>query len=206
MKSKHCLYNITFEYNDTCDFSRVWQDEWYDSYRGKKFVAPPISKHFENLKDARARDCDVLEITGGEPLLFEKLPEFAKEAKGLGFKTILQTNGILYSERKNELKSLFDKIYFSLDYPDEETHNESRGIESFNDVIRGIIDAPRFGAIPIIDFTLTRDSVRFMPEMVELAEKLNATIEAHPVFDYAGIDGFAKDTYDYIKYFMGTTK
>ena len=55
----------------------------------------------------------------------------------------------------------------------------------------------------MIFFTVTRDSVRFLPEMIELSEKLGVNIYLSPVYDFYGTQGFESATVDHIKYFSG---
>ncbi|MGB9613544.1 MAG: hypothetical protein ACPL4K_05165, partial [Candidatus Margulisiibacteriota bacterium] len=113
----------------------------------------------------------------------------------------LATNGILYAERANEIKGLVNRLYFSLDYPLASEHDRSRGVECFHLVVGNLERAKELGENPIVNFTMTRDSVRFLPEMVELAEKLKVLINLNPVYDFYGTQGFEKETIDYIRYF-----
>jgi MoaA/NifB/PqqE/SkfB family radical SAM enzyme len=50
---------------------------------------------------------------------------------------------------------------------------------------------------------MTRDSVRFLPEMVELAEKLRVLIHLNPVYDFLGTQGFEEATISHIRYYFG---
>ena len=197
VKSKTCLYYITLKCNDTCEFCPLWNDE-----EAQKIKEAPIEKHCDNLKYSRLHGGDVLEVTGGEPLLYDNLPILLKKAKELGFKINLMTNGILYPERAQELKGLTDNIYFAIDYPDQEEHDRSRGVECFSEVLQSLKIAKELGDNPVIYFTVTRDSVRFLPEMVELAGRLDVKLEIHPVYDFQGLHGFAPQTYSHIKYYF----
>lgn len=194
MAPRHCLYYITLRCNSTCEFCQVWQGQ-------PKIVEAEHGEVQNKLREIKRAGVETLEITGGEPLLVEPLPQVLKSAKDLKLKTVLTTNAILYPDRYRELKGLGDTLYFSLDYPTTEDHDRSRGIPSFNTVLRSINCAKESGIQPIIYFTLTRDSVRFLPEMVDLAEKLKVKVILNPVYDFQGLQGFEKATYAHIKYY-----
>lgn len=153
---------------------------------------------FKNLK---IKGVKTVNFTGGEPLLREDLPELLQEAKRWNFTTQLTTNGILYEEKAELLNGLIDRLYFSLDYPVAEEHDRSRGVDCYTEVIKGIRLSRELGQKPIISFTMTRDSVRFLPEMAELAEKLGVYLYPNPVYDFYGTQGFEAATVDHIRYF-----
>lgn len=189
--TKVCNYYVTLRCNDTCEFCPIWQNESYRNIEEKPY-------DLELLKKAGVKR---LNITGGEPLLREDLPDILGKAKEFGFEIQLATNGILYPEKAKLLTGLIDRLFFSLDYPFAEEHNRSRGIECFNQVIQGIKLATELGERAIIKFTMTRDSVRFLPEMIDLAEKLKVLIYLDPVYDFFGTQGFEKATLSYIRYY-----
>jgi MoaA/NifB/PqqE/SkfB family radical SAM enzyme len=196
MTPKTCLYYISLQCNATCEFCQIWNDK-----NLQNIEEAPLEKHFDNLKSAKALGVVTLEVTGGEPLLYENLPVFLSRAREEGFNISLYTNGILYSDRAKELKGKVDQIFFSLDYPIQDEHDRSRGTECFNAVLRSINYAKELNEKPIILYTVTRDSLRFLPEMIEIAEKLKVEVQINPVYDFQGLHGFEKLSLDYIKYF-----
>ncbi|OGC23355.1 hypothetical protein A2291_06820 [candidate division WOR-1 bacterium RIFOXYB2_FULL_42_35] len=141
-------------------------------------------------------------ITGGEPLLREDIPELLQQAAHYSLRITLFTNGILYADKANSLNGLIDKLFFSLDYPFAEMHDRSRGVECFHTVIKAIKLAQELGQKPIINFTLTRDSVLYLPEMVDLAERLKVFVYLNPVYDFSGTQGFETATLNHIRYYL----
>lgn len=186
-----CNYFATLRCNDACEYCSVWPDEKYQDYEEKTADLAP-------LKKAGIRRLNIL---GGEPLLRDDLPEILGRAGSLGLATSLTTNGILYRERARELGRLAGELNFLLDYPTAGEHDRSRGVECFAEVIEAIRLAKERQARPVIFFTLTRDSVRFLPEMVELAERLGVPLRLSPVCDFYGTQGFENATIDHIRYY-----
>jgi MoaA/NifB/PqqE/SkfB family radical SAM enzyme len=186
-----CNYYVTLRCNDSCEFCAIWSNEEY-----QKIEEKPLDLML--LKRAGIKR---LNLTGGEPLLREDLIAILTQAKGLGFEITLTTNGILYSEKARALAGLLNTLYFSLDYPMASEHDRSRGIECFSVVIQAVELARKLGENAILNFTLTRDSVRFLPEMLELAEKLKTFLYLNPVYDFYGTQGFEPATIEHIKYY-----
>ena len=192
MRPRICNYYVTLRCNDTCEFCSIWHNEDF-----KKIEEKPYE-----LSLLRNIGIEHINFTGGEPLLREDLPQLLKQAKELGFKIELTTNGILYPEKARLIGGLVDRLYFSLDYPISEEHDRSRGVECFHLVIKSIKLAQELGEKPIINFTMTRDNVRFLPEMVELAEKLKVMVYLNPVYDFHGTQGFENATLSHIRYYF----
>ena len=195
MTPRICNFYVTLQCNASCEFCQVWNNLEYQKIRES---GNQISEILAGLKRDGIRD---LRVTGGEPLLREDLPEIMRSAKELGFKIELTTNGILYAEKARALNKIFDKIYFSLDYPVAADHDRSRGTECFHLVMQNLKLAQELGEKVTINYTLTRDSVRFLPEMVDLANKLKVGINLNPVYAFFGTQGFDKNTFSYIRYF-----
>jgi len=191
MSAKVCNYYVTFKCDDQCEFCSIWQKEQLTEIEAKPY----------DLARLKAVGVELLNITGGEPLLREDLPEILKQAKELGFIVQLTTNGIIYSEKARLLQGLVDRLFISLDYPIAEDHDRSRGVECFHEVIKSIRLAKELGQQPIINFTITRDTVRFVPEMTDLAEKLGVLIYFNPVYDFFGTQGFEPITIAHLKYY-----
>jgi len=189
---KICNYYTTFRCNCTCEFCDVWQNPAYLNFEEKL-------PDYELLKKWQVQK---INLTGGEPLLREDLPEILAQLKAGGFQVSLFTNGLLYAEKAAGLKGLLERLHISLDYPSAEEHDRSRGTECFDLALQAIKMASALGERVVIDFTMTRDNVRFLPEMVELSEQLGVPLWPEPVYDFSGTQGFEKETINYIKYFF----
>jgi MoaA/NifB/PqqE/SkfB family radical SAM enzyme len=190
---KTANYYVTFRSNDTCEFHTIWQNEEYQKVGEADYQEP--------LKQLKRQGVKRLNITGGEPLLRDGLPNILKQAKTLGFETQLSTNGILYADLANLIKGAVDRLFFALDYPFASEHDRSRGVECFKTAVTALEQARDLGQRPIIKFTMTRDSVRFLPEMVDLAYRLRVPVYLSPVYDHFGLQGFEPITIEHILYY-----
>src|SRR3989338_660286 len=135
MPPKICNYYVTLRCNDTCEFCSIWGRENPAFDKSSADESGDAGKELFKLKTEGIKH---INITGGEPLLREDLPEILKIAKELGFKIELTTNGILYSEKAGLMGGLVDRLFFSLDYPIASEHDRSRGVECFHLVIQAI--------------------------------------------------------------------
>lgn len=192
MSSKTCNYYVTLRCNDSCEFCNIWDNDQHKQ----------LPEKFYNVASLADRRVDHLNIIGGEPLLRHDLSDIVRQAKDAGLQVSLTTNGILYPERARELTGFVDRLFISLDYPLPDMHDRSRGVECFHDAVKSIKLAHDLGQKVIIKFILTRDSVLYMPEMIDLAEKLKALVYFIPVYDFHGTQGFEPATINHIKYYF----
>lgn len=112
-------------------------------------------------------------FTGGEPLLYEDLPELVEYASRLGLHPSVDTNGSLLS--RDLAKSLKDGgvevIQISLE-GSKNTHERIRGKGSFEKALKGIENALEAGLYTTINFTISRLNKDELPLLIELAKKL----------------------------------
>lgn len=197
MRPLVCNYYLTLRCNDACEFCLLWQKKEFQEM--EEAGAETVKKNLRHLRDIGVL---VMNYAGGEPLLYEELPEVLRASKRLGFFNILTTNGILYLEKADLITKFVDHLVFSLDSPAPAEHNRIRGTDSYQGVIDGIKTAKRFGKNPIINFTVTKDTIGVLPEMVDLSQKLGVLLWINPVYNWSGLEGFSKDSVDYIsRYF-----
>ncbi len=94
-----------------------------------------LIKKFYNLQGIK------LILTGGEPFLYTKLKELLQKLKTIPLQKVLLTNGTLISEQNQEiLKLLKDnnfELFVSIDGL-EDSHNEFRNADCFQNTIEGI--------------------------------------------------------------------
>lgn len=88
---------------------------------GKRFKEDSVSElsvdEATRLFSILRRACNVLDITGGEPMVREDLEEILTSARQMGFRTVLNTKGIGLNDRPG-LMRLTDVLVLSLDTMD----------------------------------------------------------------------------------------
>jgi MoaA/NifB/PqqE/SkfB family radical SAM enzyme len=193
-----CNYYLTLQCNDTCEFCGIWQNSEFQGMHGTG--AAQVKKNLRDLRDAGVQ---MMNFTGGEPLLYEELPDVLRTSKRMGFLNTLTTNGILYLEKADQITNFVDHLVFSLDSPVPSEHDRIRGTSCYQSVIDGIKEAKRLGKNPIINFTVTRDTVGVLPDMVDLSQKLGVLLWINPVYNWATLGGFSRESVDYIARFFG---
>ncbi|MEK7377084.1 MAG: radical SAM protein [Candidatus Margulisiibacteriota bacterium] len=192
-----CDFYFTLRCNAYCEFCKIWQDK--DLSQVKESFVKQLPAFFAGLKLLGVK---TINFTGGEPLIRDDLPEAAALAASNGFKINLFTNGILYPAVHKKLEGNVDTLFVSLDAPTEKEHDRIRGQECFIEALESVSIAVSKKQKTVINFTLTRDSLQYLPDMVELAEKLKVKIKINPVYDYFGLDGFEKESIAYIGRFL----
>ncbi len=167
-------YYLTYRCNARCHFCDIWALEPKDE--------ATIETIEKNLKDLRRLGVKYVDFTGGEPLLRKDAPEVFRLAKSLGFTTSMTTNTILYPKRAEEMRGLVDFLNFSLDGGDAETHDQSRGVQIFDTLVKSVELAHSLGERPVLNHTVTAQNYDRIHEVAELGQKLKARIWLNPAF------------------------
>jgi len=174
-----CNYYITYRCNATCSFCDIWE-------KPSPYIT--IQNFRENLRDLKKLGVKVIDFTGGEPLLHRELDVLLTEAKGAGMITTVTTNCLLYPKYAERLKGKIDMLHFSLDSPDEEEHNQSRGVKCFDKVLDSIKIAKRNGERPDILFTVFEQNLDKIERVwKEITQPNNLVLILNPVFDYNSV-------------------
>ncbi|MBC8121126.1 MAG: radical SAM protein [Gemmatimonadaceae bacterium] len=167
-------YYVTYKCNARCHFCDIWA------------LQPPPESSFQtiqtNLRDLKRLGVRYVDFTGGEPLLRADIVELYREAKHLGLMTTLTTNTILYAKKAEQLRGLVDYLNFSLDGPDAESHNKSRGVAIFETLIESVRLALSLGEFPTLNFTVTAQNHGRIDEVAELGRRLGVRVWLNPAF------------------------
>jgi MoaA/NifB/PqqE/SkfB family radical SAM enzyme len=171
-----CNYYVTYRCNAQCGFCDIWE---------KPSPYVNIENVEENLKALKKLGVQVVDFTGGEPLLHRDIGEFLALAKKQKFITTLTTNALLYPKFARQLQGNVDMLHFSLDSPVREEHNKSRGVDCFDRVIESIALALSLGEKPDILFTVHEENVHQIKQMYEEITAPNKiTLILNPIFRY----------------------
>ncbi|HPE29372.1 MAG TPA: radical SAM protein [Candidatus Mcinerneyibacteriales bacterium] len=168
-----------------CGFCNIWKKE------DPRDADPALFRDI--LKEARSLFGPIfVDFTGGEPLLYEPLPELLKTAKELGFKTSVTTNTLLYPRRAEEIAGLVDFLLFSLDGT-REFHDRNRGIAAYDRVLESLDKARSLGEWPDLLMTVTHDNIKMIPHVASVAATFDLILQINPVFSYFGNEGLSLD-------------
>lgn len=175
-----CNYYVTYRCNATCSFCDIWE-------KPSPYIT--IQNFRENLRDLKRLGVKVIDFTGGEPLLHRELDILLEESKKAGFITTVTTNCLLYPKYAERLKGKIDMLHFSLDSPNEEEHNQSRGVKCFDKVLESIQIAKSLGERPDILFTVFEHNVDKINQVWNNITKPNdLVLILNPVFEYNNVE------------------
>lgn len=171
-----CNYYVTYRCNAKCGFCDIWE-------KPSPYIT--LENAENNFKDLKRLGVKVIDFTGGEPLLHRELPQLLDLAKSYGFITTVTTNALLYPKMAEKLKGKIDMLHFSLDSPDEATHNSSRGVKLFDKFEESIDIAKRLGERPDILFTVFSHNIDEIERVYQTyCLPNNFMLVLNPVFEY----------------------
>jgi radical SAM protein with 4Fe4S-binding SPASM domain len=116
-------------------------------------------------------DCAVVLFSGGEPLLREDLFELLGEAKQLGLRTVISSNGTLIDSIVAGKLAEADVSYVGISLDGQETfHDQFRGAKgSFKAALAGIDNCKKSGIRTGLRFTITKDNAAQVPAIFDIA-------------------------------------
>jgi radical SAM protein with 4Fe4S-binding SPASM domain len=161
------VYNCTARCNLKCVHCYSGSNQARGEYELSRAEAVKL------LRDLADYKCPVVLFSGGEPLLRADVYELMAEAKGLGLRTVLSTNGTLINdEAAGRLKEIgVNYVGISLDGP-EQAHDLFRGVRgSFAATMKGITDCGAAGIKTGLRFTITRQNHQYVREVFGIAEE-----------------------------------
>lgn len=164
-------HRVTSRCNAQCKFCKLWQisDQYHNDLSTREI--------FDILK--KANNVGMIEYVacGGEPLIREDISEILRFAKGLGFYTLLVTNGMLLKTRYQEISDYTDRIDVSIDAI-REKHDDIRGVKGlFDKAIEGIknVTKEQEGGIAI-SAVISKLNINRIEELIELSANLSVPI------------------------------
>lgn len=171
-----CNYYVTYRCNAKCSFCDIWE-------KPSPYIT--LENAEKNFIDLKRLGVNVIDFTGGEPLLHRNLDELLRMAKRHGFITTVTTNALLYPKLAEKLHGLIDMLHFSLDDPDESLHNESRGVKLFDKFIESLEIAKKLGERPDVLFTVFSHNIDKIEEVYQkYCLPNNFMLILNPVFEY----------------------
>ncbi len=181
-----CNYYVTYRCNATCSFCDIWE---------QPSPLIDLADAERNLDDLRRLGVRIVDFTGGEPLLHPEIGRLLAMARERRFITTLTTNTLLYPKRASELAGKVDMLHFSIDSHDPAAHDRSRGVKSFDSILRSIEVAVSLGEHPDLLFTVTDENVDSLEPLYDRISYPNhLLLIINPLFAYHGIGGGLSET------------
>ncbi len=127
------------------------------------------------LSNLAEMNCPVVLFSGGEPLLREDLFELLAEAKHLGLRTVISTNGTLIDSRTAQRLKDAGVSYTGVSIDgDEKFHDEFRTSKgSFKSALEGIENCRKVGLKTGLRFTMTKANAGQIPFVFDIAALAN---------------------------------
>ncbi len=112
--------------------------------------------------------------SGGEPLVRRDFPEICRIFSALQARQTMLTNGLLLEKRLPEIDGFLNEITISLDGPDAAIHNSIRGLEAFEQIVKGIRSLRARSHRPRISIrtVVQRVNFRHLGRMIDFARDL----------------------------------
>jgi radical SAM protein with 4Fe4S-binding SPASM domain len=163
------VFNCTYRCNLKCDHCYSSSEsttaiEELTTSEGKKLV--------EQLAEIK---CPVVLFSGGEALLRPDIFELLAEAKKIGLRTVLSTNGTLINSKRSEriIATGVSYVGISVDGPENFHDNFRNSRGSLKAAIAGIKNCQAAGLRTGLRFTITKQNAKFIPFAFELAAELS---------------------------------
>lgn len=126
------------------------------------------------LTQLRAEGYEVLSLSGGEPMLYPALQELTSHAKALGFRVVAISNGFRLNRKFAHLIDAFDGMAISFDGP-RAVHNRIRcNPRAYDMALQGLAYLADSGKPVAVAYTVSRESLSYIPEFVEITGNLGA--------------------------------
>lgn len=175
-----CNYYVTYRCNARCSFCDIWE---------KPSPYIKLADVENNLRDLKELGVQVIDFTGGEPLLHQQIDQFLGLAHDMGFITTLTTNCLLYPKWAERLRGKVDMLHFSLDAATKEKHDQGRGVACFDFVLESIRIAKELGERPDILFTVFSENLPDLEKVYrEIALPHNLMLLVNPAFSYNTVE------------------
>jgi MoaA/NifB/PqqE/SkfB family radical SAM enzyme len=146
-----------------------------------------------NLRDLKRLGVIILDVTGGEPLLYRDLIPMLAYAKKLRLITSVTTNGMLYPKYAEQLAGKVDALLFSIDSTDADEHDRIRAMKSFDLVLEALAVARKLKQPLYISHVVTNESYPNVDEMIRFAKDQGAILYLNPCFSFFGNEGLAPE-------------
>lgn len=166
---------LSLAVNDDCN-ARCHHCSFYDGVDDPCRTPLSLGQMQRVIRDAQDLGVSVINLVGGEPLLYPDLPELVRSIDKDRSTVLMFTNGWHLAERARDLRQAgLDSIYVSLDAADPHRHDQLRQTPGlFARAVAGLAVAKGLGFSVGISATLTPEAFADgeLQRLVELGRRL----------------------------------
>jgi MoaA/NifB/PqqE/SkfB family radical SAM enzyme len=189
----YCSWQVTYRCNFRCSFCHYWKMETDPK---EELSASDFASGARKLGKISTM---IVSLAGGEPMIRRDLPELVRVVSLYHF-PFITTNGWLVTQKKAQ--QLFNSglmgAAVSIDFPEEEKHDENRGKEgAFRRAVQAVkyfVEAKR-NRFQRVDITavLLKENLEQIEKLIILAKTLGAEFTLQPYSDLKTV----KSEYDF---------
>jgi len=167
-------YIITDKCNRNCAYCNIKNSE--------KSKIMDANKALSMIRELRSHGMQLINFTGGEPLLRKDIGALISFASRIGVKTILTTNGDYVKENIKKIKDI-NLIYLCLNGR-KKVHDALRGKGSYDKTINAMKIARKRNISVAINMILTNKNLNQIDFVYKKAREQNARAYFTPVYDF----------------------
>ncbi len=169
---EHIVFEVTAACNCDCVYCyNVWKAPG-TSYPKGELALPEIVRMFDRL--LVELPVKSVALSGGEPFLRKDLPEIVSYLWARGLQVVIITNGTLLSAENIDRTSGATNYELPLLSHRREVHDRLARYQSFRDVLNGMRNLDRAGALFVVAFIATRVNYSDLERVVQLAVAMGA--------------------------------
>jgi len=162
---KLCQWDITGECNLNCSYCR--------EKRTEKLATLKLEQIFSIINQFADMEVKMVNIAGGEPLIFKDLPRVLSYLRPKVETLGLTTNATLVSNKNiSIIKDFFDGVQVSLDGGSADIHDLIRGIGMFKKTVSAIELMVKSNVNVMTRLTITHQNKHHIADYIKLASKL----------------------------------
>lgn len=166
-------WSLTKRCNLQCHYCGIWE---------KEHPELDTLEVMDLLKEMAQAGVKKVSFTGGEPLLRQDIGIILEQCKKLQLSTGMNTNGVLVTERIQEIASL-DVLKISIDGP-KPIQDRIRGEGTFDRIIEAVHSAKAQGIKVAFLSVISRENAHAINELLELAAQLKVYATFQPATPY----------------------
>jgi MoaA/NifB/PqqE/SkfB family radical SAM enzyme len=172
MKPSRLEIVLTYSCSNSCSFCLEADNRKMEDYHLTPFSPIEIFKILKYKKSI----CDFVNFTGGEPTLYPNFSDVVKKARRLGYRVVINTNGLKFSQKKFAQETLpsIDEIVLSLHGHTAKIHEKhTRKGNSFENALLAINNIEKLKPnCLLVNVVVTKANFVYLKNILNFLNKL----------------------------------